>query len=239
MLSAAVPEQVLWLAHSSKNAPVQSRFKSYFSDWPTARQRIPYTLMQEMRITPDLPGYTELVEQIFFAIMDSKLDTPEAARAYLEPYSPPAPPPPVNLRRRAVKRETKPAKPRSKKAAAPVSEDLNTVSAEAAESSESPTAESAKTLMGKPPKPTRTLAVAAKAVAPSVKGSAAKAPLLKKSAAKPAPAVAKKTVPAKSLTKATPSRTASKTSVKQQPAASLNPPQSLNPQISWLARKLR
>ena len=54
--------------------------------------------MQEMRITPDLPGYDELVEKIFFAIMDGKLDTPEAAKAFLEPYSPPAPPPPVNRR---------------------------------------------------------------------------------------------------------------------------------------------
>jgi tRNA nucleotidyltransferase (CCA-adding enzyme) len=120
LLGSAVPESVLWLAHNTKSAPVQARFKAYFSEWPTAKQRIPYTLMQEMRITPDLPGYNELVEKIFFAIMDGKLDSPEAAKAYLEPYSPPAPPPPVNMRRRALKRETKPAKPRSKKAAAVV-----------------------------------------------------------------------------------------------------------------------
>ena len=118
LLGSAVPESVLWLAHSSKSAPVQAKFKAFLTEWPQARQKIPYTLMQEMRITPDLPGYDELVEQIFFAIMDGKLDTPEAARAYLEPYSPPAPPPPVSMRRRAVKRETKPAKTRSKKAAA-------------------------------------------------------------------------------------------------------------------------
>jgi tRNA nucleotidyltransferase (CCA-adding enzyme) len=118
LLGEAVPESILWLAHSTKSAPVQARFKAYFSEWPTARQKIPYTLMQEMRITPDLPGYAELVEKIFFAIMDGKLDTPEAAKAFLEPFSPPAPPPPVNMRRRAVKRETKPAKARTKKAAA-------------------------------------------------------------------------------------------------------------------------
>ena len=118
MLLTAVPEQVLWLAHSTKSAPVQARFQAFFNEWPTARQRIPYQIMQEMRIHPDLPGYADLLENLFFAIMDGKLDTIEATKVYLEPFSPPAPPPPVNMRRRAVKRETKAPKPRSKKAAA-------------------------------------------------------------------------------------------------------------------------
>jgi tRNA nucleotidyltransferase (CCA-adding enzyme) len=120
MLMSAPPEQVLWLAHTSKSAPVQARFKAFFTEWPTARQRIPYQMMQEMRITPELPGYDDLLEKLFFAIMDGKLDTPEATKAFLEPFSPPAPPPPVNMRRRPVKRDVKPAKSRSKKAAAPV-----------------------------------------------------------------------------------------------------------------------
>jgi tRNA nucleotidyltransferase (CCA-adding enzyme) len=122
MLFAARPEAVLWLAHTTKSAPLKARFEAFFNDWSQARQKIPYQLMQEMRITPALPGYNELVEKLFFAVMDSKLDTPEAARAFLEPFSPPAPPPPVNMRRRAVKREAKVAKPRGKKAAAAVAD---------------------------------------------------------------------------------------------------------------------
>ena len=124
MLFAARPEAVLWLAHTTKSAPLKARFEAFFNDWSQARQKIPYQLMQEMRITPALPGYHELVEKLFFAVMDSKLDTPEAARAFLEPFSPPAPPPPVNMRRRAVKREAKVPKPRGKKAAAAV-EDID------------------------------------------------------------------------------------------------------------------
>jgi tRNA nucleotidyltransferase/poly(A) polymerase len=120
MLFAAKPEAVLWLAHTTKSAPLKARFEAFFNDWSQARMKIPYQLMQEMRITPSLPGYDELVENLFFAVMDSKLDTPEAARAFLEPFSPPAPPPPVSLRRRAVKREAKVPKPRGKKAAAAV-----------------------------------------------------------------------------------------------------------------------
>ena len=49
------------------------------------------------RITVSLPD--ELVEKIVFELMDGKLGTPEEMKAFLEPYSPPAPPPPVHLRR--------------------------------------------------------------------------------------------------------------------------------------------
>src|SRR6202042_2261511 len=101
-----------------------------FTDWSQARTKIPYQLMQEMRIVPELALYKDLLDTLFFAIMDGKLDTPEAAKAFLEPYSPPAPPPPVNLRRRAVKREAKPAK-RAKKAAKVEEVDEFAIAAEA------------------------------------------------------------------------------------------------------------
>jgi tRNA nucleotidyltransferase (CCA-adding enzyme) len=118
MLFAAQPEAVLWLVHTTKSAPLKARFEAFFTAWSQARQKIPYQLMQEMRIMPALPVYEELLEKLFFAVMDGKLDTPEAARAFLEPFSPPAPPPPVSMRKRAVKREAKAPKSRSKKVAA-------------------------------------------------------------------------------------------------------------------------
>jgi tRNA nucleotidyltransferase (CCA-adding enzyme) len=187
MLMTAVPEQILWLAHTSKSAPVLARFQAFFNEWPQARQRIPYQIMQEMRITPDLPGYADLLESLFFAIMDGKLDTPEATKAFLEPFSPPAPPPPVNMRRRAVKRETKAAKPRGKKAAA------------AEQSEESPDTENAVPVEASVPveKP----AAKAKAVAvkePVAKVAAAPKPPVK-AIAKPAPAKAAKVAPAKKV----------------------------------------
>ncbi len=115
LLRGSAPESVLWAALYSKNAGVQAKFKSFSSEWPQARQRIPYTLMQEMRITPDLPGYDDLLEQIFYELMDGKLETAEAMKAFLEPFSPPAPPPPVSLRRpRASKKESKPSRSRKK-----------------------------------------------------------------------------------------------------------------------------
>jgi tRNA nucleotidyltransferase (CCA-adding enzyme) len=99
LLTSYAPEPVLWLAYTSKNAPVQAKFKNFATVWPEARLKIPTTLMQEMRITPHLPGYDALVQEIFFALMDGKLTTDEEMRAFLEPHSPPAPPPPVSIRR--------------------------------------------------------------------------------------------------------------------------------------------
>ncbi|MGA7521024.1 MAG: CCA tRNA nucleotidyltransferase [Acidobacteriaceae bacterium] len=93
------PEAVLWLAFSSKNPQVREKFNNFFNVWPEARQKIPTTLMAEMRITPDLPEYGNIAEILFFQFMDGKLTTDEEIRAFLEPYSPPAPPPPVVIRR--------------------------------------------------------------------------------------------------------------------------------------------
>ncbi|MFZ0304337.1 MAG: CCA tRNA nucleotidyltransferase [Terracidiphilus sp.] len=98
------PEAVLWLGFTSKVSAVRERYEQFLKVWPEARQRIPYTLMQEMRITPELPGYNELVQAIFLELIDGKLTTPEEMRAFLEPYSPPAPPPPVSVKRTRVKR---------------------------------------------------------------------------------------------------------------------------------------
>ena len=92
-------EPVLWLAFSSKNAQVKEKFNNFFNVWPEARTKIPTTLMAEMRITPDLPTYGEVAEKLFFEFMDGKLQTEEEIRAFLAPFSPPAPPPPVVIRR--------------------------------------------------------------------------------------------------------------------------------------------
>jgi tRNA nucleotidyltransferase (CCA-adding enzyme) len=98
------PEAVLWLGFTSKDKAVQERFDLFQKVWPEARQRIPYVLMQEMRITPDLPKYGELVQSIFLELIDGKLTMPEEMRAYLEPHSPPAPPPQVAIKRPRARR---------------------------------------------------------------------------------------------------------------------------------------
>jgi tRNA nucleotidyltransferase (CCA-adding enzyme) len=174
LLHSAKPESVLWVAHTSKNGAVQAKFKGFFTEWAQAKQRLPYVMMQEMRIVPELPGYHELLDKLFFELMDGKLGTVEEMKAYLEPYSPPAPPPPVHLRRpRVAKKDAKPAKSR-KKAAVEAAED----GVEAAEGSA----------------PDETPAPVAVAAKPVKSAAAAKAaPVV------PAKAVANKTVAAKTV----------------------------------------
>jgi tRNA nucleotidyltransferase (CCA-adding enzyme) len=97
-------EAILWLGFTSKQAAVKDKFENFLKVWPQARQKIPYALMQEMRITPELPGYQDLVKAIFLQLIDGGLTTPEEMRAMLEPHSPPAPPPPVTIKRTRAKK---------------------------------------------------------------------------------------------------------------------------------------
>jgi len=105
------PEAVLWLGFTSKSAPVQEKYNNFLKIWPEARQKIPFALMQEMRITPELPIYAEVSHKIFLELIDGKLTTPEEMRSFLEPFSPPAPPPQVAIKRTRVKRSEKVKEP--------------------------------------------------------------------------------------------------------------------------------
>lgn len=93
------PEAVLWLGFTSKDKIVQERYQQFLKVWPEARQQIPHAVMQEMRITPELPAYAELIQKLFLELIDGHLSTPEEMRSFLDPYSPPAPPPQAAIKR--------------------------------------------------------------------------------------------------------------------------------------------
>ena len=98
------PEAILWLEFTSKDKNVQERFNLFLKTWPEVRQRIPHALMQEMRITPELATYREIVQSVFLELIDGRLTTTEEIRAFLEPHSPPAPPPQVTIKKSRAKR---------------------------------------------------------------------------------------------------------------------------------------
>jgi tRNA nucleotidyltransferase/poly(A) polymerase len=231
LLFSHAPEPILWLAHTTKSAPIKARFDAFFSDWSQARTKIPYQLMQEMRIVPELPIYQNLLEDLFFAIMDGKLDTVEASKAYLEPFSPPAPPPPVNLRRRAVKREAKPAKSRSKKAvAAPVDDaDLDEVLPDLPEADDAETETDPAPPAPKPPAPKPAPAKPVPAKSAPAKAPAkpeAPKPAVKQVPAKPVPAKPAAKAPVKAAAKV-PVKIAAKAAAKpaaKAPAKAVKPP---------------
>jgi tRNA nucleotidyltransferase (CCA-adding enzyme) len=99
LFTTADPQAVLWLGLTSKSPAIQAKYKNFFTVWPEARQKVPHALFQELRITPEVPGYDEMMSGLFLGVIDGKLETDEQLRAFLEPYSPPAPPPPVTVRR--------------------------------------------------------------------------------------------------------------------------------------------
>jgi tRNA nucleotidyltransferase (CCA-adding enzyme) len=205
LLMSSKPEAVLWAAYSSKSSAMQAKFKAFYTEWPQARQKIPYVLMQEMRIVPELAGFGELVEKIFFELMDGKLGTVEEMKAFLEPYSPPAPPPPVHLRRaRATKKDTKAAKAR-KKAVASEGEDADELQVVAAAiDSLAASAEVGGAVLGVA-KPGSVKAAASKAAAAKTAAPVAKAAAPVAKAATPAvKAAAAVKQPAKAPAKAAP-----------------------------------
>jgi len=227
LLYSAKPEAVLWAAHYGKSAAVQNKFKGFYTEWPQAKLKIPYALMQEMRIVPDVPRYDELMDKLFFELMDNKLGTVEEMKAFLEPYSPPAPPPPVHLRRaRAVKKDAKP--PRSRKKAAEAATVEGTIAASAVveqaatvpagkaskgaavPAKEAATAKTAITQAGKPAAPAKA------ATKPSAK-PAAKAPA-KKPVKVPTKKPVPKKVPAKVSVKKPAAKAPAKKAAKQAPA---------------------
>ncbi|MDE3104061.1 MAG: CCA tRNA nucleotidyltransferase [Acidobacteriota bacterium] len=184
LIYSAKPEAVLWTAYTTRSAALQQKFKSFAEEWPQARLRIPHALMQEMRIVPGVPRYEELLDLLFFELMDNRLGTVEEMKAFLEPFSPPAPPPTVNLRRaRAAKKETKAAKPRKKAEEAP------TTPVEVAAAAESEQPVEVAEVVAAPAKPAR----AAKAV----KAGPPAAEAVKKVSSKPAKVAAEKPAPAK------------------------------------------
>jgi tRNA nucleotidyltransferase (CCA-adding enzyme) len=102
------PEAILWLGFTTKDVGTRERYNRFLKVWPEVRQRIPHALMQELRITPDLPNYSQIVESVFLELIDGRLTTPEEMRAFLEPHSPPAPPPQVTIKRTRARRGVEP-----------------------------------------------------------------------------------------------------------------------------------
>ena len=102
------PEAVLWLGFTSKDKAVLECFELFLKTWPEVRQHLPLALLQEMRITPDLADYNQILEKLFLELIDGNLQSAEEQKAFLEPFAPPAPPPQVSVKRSRAKRIVEP-----------------------------------------------------------------------------------------------------------------------------------
>lgn len=104
LLSGARPEMVLFLAVTARQQAVEQKIKNFFTKWRQVQQKIPLPEMTELLITPQLPEYPKIAEEVFMLLLDGKLRTKNEILRFLKPLAPPPPPPPPPPRRgRAAK----------------------------------------------------------------------------------------------------------------------------------------
>src|SRR5580700_8413349 len=104
LLSSARPEMVLFLAVTARQQSVEQKIKNYLTKWRQVQQRLPLPEMTELLITPQLPEYPKLANDVFMLLLDGKLRSRTETLKFLKPFAPPPPPPPPAPRRgRAAK----------------------------------------------------------------------------------------------------------------------------------------
>jgi tRNA nucleotidyltransferase (CCA-adding enzyme) len=104
LLSNARQEMVLYLAVTARQQAVEQKIKNFFTKWRDVQQKIPLPEMTELLITPQLPEYPKIADEVFMLLLDGKLRTRTERLNFLKPLAPPPPPPPPPPRRgRAAK----------------------------------------------------------------------------------------------------------------------------------------
>jgi tRNA nucleotidyltransferase (CCA-adding enzyme) len=204
LLSSARPEMVLFLAITARQQAVAQKIKNFFTKWRQVKQKIPLPEMTELRITPEMPEYAKIANDVFLLLLDGKLRSRTETLKFLKPLAPPPPPPPPpppakrgrGAKAAAAAAAAAPAPapgkpgPKGKGKAAPVP-----VIATAPVTPPTKPAPGAKAVATKPIAQEKT-PVPAKAPVAAAKSKPAKAPVAQK-AKKPAQKPAKKTKPVK------------------------------------------
>jgi len=104
LLSQAPQELVLFLAVTARQQAVEQKIKNFLTKWRQVQQKLPLPEMAELLITPQLPVYPKLANDVFLMLLDGKLRSHTEIMKYLKPFAPPPPPPPPPPRRgRAAK----------------------------------------------------------------------------------------------------------------------------------------
>ena len=94
LLSSARQEMVLFLAVTARQQAVAQKIKNFFTKWRQLQQKLPLPEMTELLITPQLPAYPKIAEDVFMLLLDGKLRSRTEILKFLKPLAPPPPPPP-------------------------------------------------------------------------------------------------------------------------------------------------
>jgi hypothetical protein len=192
LLMATRPELILFLDITTRQSAVEQKIKAFLTKWPQYRQKMPLLKMAEMRITPDLPVYQKLLEEMFFLMLDGKLKSEAEIVKFLEPHQPPLPVAPPTPTRRGRGKKKAAAKPAA--APAPATPEQAAASAQAATAPQQTKPAKTAKKEAAPAKPQAQAAAAAPAAQKAAPPKVAAKAVAKAAAKKPEP---KKAKPAK------------------------------------------
>jgi tRNA nucleotidyltransferase/poly(A) polymerase len=99
LLSGARQEMILFLSVMARQQAVAQKIKNFFTKWRQVQQKIPLPEMTELLITPQLPEYPKIADEVFMLLLDGKLRSRTEILKFLKPLAPPPPPPPPPPRR--------------------------------------------------------------------------------------------------------------------------------------------
>ncbi len=99
LLSSARPEMILFLAVTARQQAVAQKIKNFLTKWRDVQKKIPLPEMTELLITPQLPAYPKIANDVFMLLLDGKLRSRTETLKFLKPFAPPPPPPPPAPRR--------------------------------------------------------------------------------------------------------------------------------------------
>ncbi len=94
LLSSARPEMILFLAITARQQAVAQKIKNFLTKWRQVQQKIPLPEMTELHITPQMPEYAKIANDVFLLLLDGKLRSRTETLKFLKPLAPPPPPPP-------------------------------------------------------------------------------------------------------------------------------------------------
>ncbi len=99
LLSHTRPEAILFLETTSRKQSALQKIRNFFTKWRQVKDKLPLPEMAELHITPELPVYAQLIDQMFLLLLDGKLRSRTEILKFLKPYAPPPPPPPPPVKR--------------------------------------------------------------------------------------------------------------------------------------------
>ena len=73
LLSEVRPEMILFLAVTARQQAVLQKIKNFFTKWRQVQQKIPLPEMTELYITPQMPEYGKIANDVFMLLLDGKL----------------------------------------------------------------------------------------------------------------------------------------------------------------------